>query len=163
MAQCSQSAAQFVRGAFRPRVAVMTSPEADAVCMRNDLTLTELLQPFCQLNTDVQYRDPLGTQVTVRELHLWLDDWSLSAPPPAHQAKRQLSDAVSQSQLPLPEDGSVRPNTPWFESWRDRFLQVEPAGEHEFVRRYVACLLAVSSGAAAPLQQLQQLVQQQHQ
>ena len=41
--------------------------------------------------------------------------------------------------------------------------QVEPAGEHEFVRRYVACLLAVSSAAAAPLQQLQQLAQQQHQ
>ena len=40
---------------------------------------------------------------------------------------------------------------------------MEPPGEHEFVRRYVACLLAVSSSAAAPLQQLQQLAQHQHQ
>ena len=41
--------------------------------------------------------------------------------------------------------------------------QVEPPGEHEFSRRYVACVLAVSSSAAGPLQQLQQLASRQHQ
>ncbi|XP_043229133.1 trafficking protein particle complex subunit 8-like isoform X2 [Amphibalanus amphitrite] len=167
MAKCAQTAAQFITEAFRPRIAVMSSPEVEAICMKNDLTLTELLQPFCKVNQDVQYRDPLNSLVTVRDLHLALDDWSLSAPPPAHVARRQLAECVAQS-LPPPtgDDGAPaeRPESaPWFEAWRQRLLQVEPPGEHEFARRYVACVLAVSSAAAAPLQQLQQLAQHQHQ
>ena len=52
MAKCGQTAAQFIAEAFRPRVAVMASPEVEAICMKNDLTLTELLQPFNKVNQD---------------------------------------------------------------------------------------------------------------
>ena len=64
----------------------------------------------------------------MRELQLALDDWNLSAPPAAHVARRQLADCVAQN-VPLPvagENGAldVRPDTPWFEAWRQRLLQV---------------------------------------
>ena len=76
----------------------------------------------------VQYRDPLNTLITVRELQLALDDWNQSPPPPAHVARRQLADCVAQSLPPPPDpdtaDGPVRPDTPWFEAWRQRLLQV---------------------------------------
>ena len=56
MAKCGQTAAQFITEAFRPRIAVMASPEVEAICMKNDLTLTELLQPFSKLSQDGENR-----------------------------------------------------------------------------------------------------------
>ena len=55
MAKCGQTAAQFITETFRPRVAVMAAPEVEAICMKNDLTLTELLQPFSKVNQDGEW------------------------------------------------------------------------------------------------------------
>lgn len=34
--------------------------------------------------------------------------------------------------------------TPWFESYRENFLQSMPASDHEFLNHYLACILHVA-------------------
>ena len=52
MAQCSQSASEFIQGAFCPMVAVMCSEDAEKVCQKNNLSFVELVRPFCQLTSE---------------------------------------------------------------------------------------------------------------
>nr|XP_042710800.1 trafficking protein particle complex subunit 8 isoform X10 [Chrysemys picta bellii] len=52
--------------------------------------------------------------------------------------------------------------TPWFESYRESFLQSMPASDHEFLNHYVACMLVVSSGEPEPVEQFLKLSQEQH-
>ncbi|XP_016850629.1 trafficking protein particle complex subunit 8 isoform X4 [Anolis carolinensis] len=52
--------------------------------------------------------------------------------------------------------------TPWFESYRESFLQSMPASEHEFLNHYVACMLVVSSSEPEPVEQFLKLSQEQH-
>lgn len=34
-------------------------------------------------------------------------------------------------------------SVPWFEAWRETFLQVQFPSDHEFTKHYVACILNV--------------------
>ncbi|KAE8293871.1 Trafficking protein particle complex subunit 8 Protein TRS85-like protein [Larimichthys crocea] len=52
--------------------------------------------------------------------------------------------------------------TPWFETYRENFLQSMPASDHEFLNHYLACLLVVSSTEAVPVEQFLKLSQEQH-
>ncbi|XP_060631207.2 trafficking protein particle complex subunit 8 isoform X4 [Anolis sagrei] len=52
--------------------------------------------------------------------------------------------------------------TPWFEAYRESFLQSMPASEHEFLNHYVACMLVVSSSEPEPVEQFLKLSQEQH-
>uniref|UniRef100_A0A672YVX3 Trafficking protein particle complex 8 n=1 Tax=Sphaeramia orbicularis TaxID=375764 RepID=A0A672YVX3_9TELE len=52
--------------------------------------------------------------------------------------------------------------TPWFEAYRETFLQSMPASDHEFLNHYLACLLVVSSSEAVPVEQFLKLSQEQH-
>lgn len=36
---------------------------------------------------------------------------------------------------------SVPVSAPWFDSWRDTFLQVQFPSDHEFTKHYLACIL----------------------
>ncbi|XP_061453832.1 trafficking protein particle complex subunit 8 isoform X3 [Rhineura floridana] len=53
--------------------------------------------------------------------------------------------------------------TPWFEAYRESFLQCMPASDHEFLNHYVACMLVVSSSEPEPVEQFLKLSQEQHQ
>ena len=52
MAQCSQSAGEFIQSAFCPTIAVMCSEDAETACEKNNLSFVELMRPFCQLTTE---------------------------------------------------------------------------------------------------------------
>ncbi|XP_042319107.1 trafficking protein particle complex subunit 8 isoform X3 [Sceloporus undulatus] len=52
--------------------------------------------------------------------------------------------------------------TPWFEAYRESFLQSMPASDHEFLNHYVACMLVVSSNEPEPVEQFLKLSQEQH-
>ncbi|XP_077208643.1 trafficking protein particle complex subunit 8 isoform X6 [Paroedura picta] len=52
--------------------------------------------------------------------------------------------------------------TPWFEAYRESFLQSMPASDHEFLNHYVACMLVVSSSEPEPVEQFLKLSQEQH-
>ncbi len=52
MAQCKQSSQEYTQDAFAPMVAVMCSHDTEMVCQKNNLTFTEIIQPFCRLTTE---------------------------------------------------------------------------------------------------------------
>lgn len=43
---------EIVQNIFSPLIGVLTSPSADEVCHRNNLSFVELLQPFSKLQND---------------------------------------------------------------------------------------------------------------
>ena len=52
MAQCQQTAEEFILDVFSPLVAVLCSADVEAVCQKNNLSFVELIQPFCRLSTE---------------------------------------------------------------------------------------------------------------
>jgi hypothetical protein len=52
MAQCKLTPREFIINAFSPQVAAVCSTNAEAICQKNNLSFTELLQPFCRLNIE---------------------------------------------------------------------------------------------------------------
>ena len=55
MAQCTQSAFEFIQSAFCPMVAVMCSEDAEKVCQKNNLSFVEMVRPFCHLASEGNY------------------------------------------------------------------------------------------------------------
>jgi len=52
MAQCQQTAEEFILDVFSPLVAVLCSADVESVCQKNNLSFVELIQPFCRLSTE---------------------------------------------------------------------------------------------------------------
>ena len=52
MAQCSQSALEFIQGAYGPMIAVLCTEDAEIVCQKNNLNFVELIRPFSQLTSE---------------------------------------------------------------------------------------------------------------
>lgn len=52
MAQCTQSAHEFIQSAFCPLVAVMCSEDAEKICQKNNLSFVEMVRPFCHLTSE---------------------------------------------------------------------------------------------------------------
>uniref|UniRef100_A0A3Q2VFA3 Trafficking protein particle complex subunit 8 n=1 Tax=Haplochromis burtoni TaxID=8153 RepID=A0A3Q2VFA3_HAPBU len=176
MAQCVQSVQEFVQDSFVPMVAVLCSEEAERVTRKNNLNFAELLRPFCRLTSEGHIRDPSNQLQVVKNLRICVNNLVTSPTTTSTSlspAQRQLlSDVVSSCQ---PQESAVTNvvmagdyelnfsvTTPWFEAYRENFLQSMPASDHEFLNHYLACLLVVSSTEAAPVEQFLKLSQEQH-
>ncbi|KAM3619618.1 uncharacterized protein V6R79_010941 [Siganus canaliculatus] len=176
MAQCVQSVQEFVQDSFVPMVGVLCSEEAVRVTRKNNLNFAELLRPFCRLTSEGHIRDPNNQLQVVKNLRICINNvvTSLSAASAALSPAqcRLLNEVVLSCQ---PQEGavtsmiaagdydlSVSATTPWFEAYRESFLQSMPASEHEFLNHYLACLLVVSSTEAVPAEQFLKLSQEQH-
>lgn len=176
MAQCVQSVQELVQDSFTPMVAVLCSEEADRVSRRNRLSFAELLRPFCRLTSEGHIRDPNNVLQPVKGLRIGVNSLCPSLKPPSSTltpAQRQvLHHIVLSSQ---PQEGvvsnistgdyqlSFSGTTPWFEAYREAFLQTMPSSDHEFLNHYLACLLVVSSSETVPFEQFLKLSQEQHQ
>ncbi|XP_051730753.1 trafficking protein particle complex subunit 8 isoform X4 [Ctenopharyngodon idella] len=171
MAQCVQSVQEFIQDSFVPMVAVLCSEDAERVTRKNNLTFPELLRPFCRLTSEGHLRDPNNQVVVVKGLRISVTGIN-TRPPQTPELQRLLSQAVSVCQPPEGSPGNVitagdydlniSATTPWFETYRENFLQSMPASEHEFLNHYLACMLVVSSHEAAPTEQFLKLSQEQH-
>nr|KAF6472789.1 trafficking protein particle complex 8 [Molossus molossus] len=64
--------------------------------------------------------------------------------------------------MELKESSLNTATTPWFESYRETFLQSMPAADHEFLNHYLACMLVASSSEAEPMEQFSKLSNEQH-
>lgn len=89
-----------------------------------------------------------------------------SRPPHPTLARKLLNLSVSEAAEPRPQNLTVQnynidlpSSTPWFDSWRDTFLQVQFPSDHEFTKHYLSCMIVVSSADKDPLQTIQQFVQ----
>ncbi|XP_014675931.1 PREDICTED: trafficking protein particle complex subunit 8-like [Priapulus caudatus] len=171
MADCKQSVHEFIQSTYSPMVAVLCSNDAESVCQKNNLCFIELVQPFCRLTSEVHIRDPSNLSHAIHNLKVIMKEFD-SLPPQPLLAKKMLSEVVSSCQ-PTPGDTSavmtgeynlhIATSTPWYEQYREDFLQVLPPAEHEFLRHYVACIFVVSTNHAEPLDIFHKLNQQQHQ
>ncbi|XP_073332203.1 trafficking protein particle complex subunit 8 [Pagrus major] len=176
MAQCVQSVQEFVQDSFVPMVAVLCSEEAERVTRKNNLNFAELLRPFCRLTSEGHIRDPNNQVQVVKNLRICVNNVVTSPNTPSAALSpaqcRILNDVVLSCQ---PQEGVVNnvvtagdydlnfsATTPWFETYRENFLQSMPASDHEFLNHYLACLLVVSSTEAVPVEQFLKLSQEQH-
>ena len=58
-----QELKEAIRAAYSPTSLVVTSKDADDLCQRNGITLTTMLRPFCQLETQCTQRLEFKCQV----------------------------------------------------------------------------------------------------
>uniref|UniRef100_A0A8C2A3Y8 Trafficking protein particle complex 8 n=1 Tax=Cyprinus carpio TaxID=7962 RepID=A0A8C2A3Y8_CYPCA len=171
MAQCVQSVQEFIQDSFVPMVAVLCSEDAERVTRKNNLSFPELLRPFCRLTSEGHLRDPNNQVVVVKGLRISVTGIN-TRPPQSPELHRLLSRTVSVCQPPEGSpanvftagdyDLNISATTPWFETYRENFLQSMPASEHEFLNHYLACMLVVSSREAVPTEQFLKLSQEQH-
>uniref|UniRef100_A0A4W5L065 Trafficking protein particle complex subunit 8 n=1 Tax=Hucho hucho TaxID=62062 RepID=A0A4W5L065_9TELE len=177
MAQCVQSVQEFIQDSFVPMVAVLCSEDAEKVTRKNNLNFSELLRPFCRLTSEGHMRDPNNQVQVVKNLRISVNNVVTRPSVPAsgvpgHAHRRLLSEVVLTCQ---PAEGGVAnvitagdydlnisATTPWFEAYRESFLQSMPASDHEFLNHYLACLLVVSSSEAVPVEKFLKLSQEQH-
>ena len=69
MASCAESPQDFIRSAFGPRVAVVSSPDADEVCQKNNLSFVDMLKPFCRPTQEGEYLQLQNVGVVVLVSH----------------------------------------------------------------------------------------------
>uniref|UniRef100_A0A3P9Q799 Trafficking protein particle complex subunit 8 n=1 Tax=Poecilia reticulata TaxID=8081 RepID=A0A3P9Q799_POERE len=175
MAQCVLSVQEFIQDSFVPMIAVLCSGEAERVTRKNNLNFVELLRPFCRLTSEGHIRDPNNQLQTVKNLRICVSNVVTSPSPSASlgpSQNRLLSEVVfscqpqEAAQAAAMRTGDYHLNlnvtTPWFEAYRENFLQSMPASDHEFLNHYLACLLVVSSTEAVPVEQFLKLSQEQH-
>ncbi|CAB3370693.1 Hypothetical predicted protein [Cloeon dipterum] len=165
MTTSKQPVMELIHSAFPPLVAALVSPLAEDACKRNNLNFVEMLQPFCTLPGDAHIRDPSGALLSVRpglRMCLQYASWEPPAPP---LARKWLNEAASLHPNPndiiTVEAGNqtveMPAKTPWFEAWRNVFLQVQYPSDHEFLKHYLACIIVVSSEDPDPVACVQSL------
>ncbi|EDV40855.1 uncharacterized protein Dana_GF10721 [Drosophila ananassae] len=159
------NARDIIRNIFSPLIGVLSSPQADEICHRNNLSFVELLQPFAKLPNDAHFRDVSGTSVSVRGLRLnFCDvDWR---PPQTVLARKMLNESVTNANNDKTRittiadiDLELPTSEPWFEQWRETFLTVQFPAEHEFTRHLLSCLLVLSSADPHIVETAHKLVQ----
>nr|XP_056710150.1 trafficking protein particle complex subunit 8 isoform X6 [Euleptes europaea] len=171
MAQRVQSVQEFLQDSFVPLVAALCSEEAERVTRKNNLGFCELVKPFCRLTSEVHMRDPNNQLHIIKNLKIAVNNIVTQSPQPG-AIRKLLNDVVTISQ---PAEGlvanvitagdydlNISATTPWFEAYRESFLQSMPASDHEFLNHYVACMLVVSSSEPEPVEQFLKLSQEQH-
>ncbi|KAF5284757.1 hypothetical protein FQA39_LY04482 [Lamprigera yunnana] len=165
MSHSKLSSQDFIKNAFTPQIAVLCSPFVDVVCQKNNLTFVELVQPFCKLNSDAYLQDTNGGVLTVHNLKISLMDVNFRPPQPT-LARKYLNACVSQALEPRMQQMQfgdytldVPVTTPWFEAWREMFLQVQFPSDHEFTKHFLACILVISSSEANPVEAVTRLNQ----
>eukprot|EP00070_Physeter_catodon_P028785 XP_028335679.1 trafficking protein particle complex subunit 8 isoform X4 [Physeter catodon] len=171
MAQCVQSVQELIPDSFVPCVAALCSDEAERLTRLNHLSFAELLKPFSRLTSEVHMRDPNNQLHVIKNLKIAVSS-IITQPPQPGAIRKLLNDVVSGSQ---PAEGlvanvitagdydlNISATTPWFESYRETFLQSMPASDHEFLNHYLACMLVTSSSEAEPMEQFSKLSQEQH-
>ncbi|XP_058792250.1 trafficking protein particle complex subunit 8 [Phymastichus coffea] len=163
MAQCKLTPREFIINAFSPQVAAVCTPNAEATCQKNNLTFIELLQPFCRLNAEGYIKDPQGTTVAIRSLQISIKDVNYSPPEP-NLARKLFNESVTSmysERTHVVRTGSIDLDipisVPWFEAWRDTFLNVQFPSDHEFTKHFIACMIVVSTADENPLERVQQM------
>ena len=148
---------EWIQDYFNPVIGVLSTPEVNASCHKNNLSMVELLEPFSRLTSDVTVKDPEGINHPVPNLSLTFQDFNKDPVRNFEQAwknqgktwKHLLSDTVS-SITEEPLVSRAFPSravqleapgfTPWFDAWTKLYLQSIPCVEHEFLRHHLGCV-----------------------
>lgn len=162
---------EWIQDYYNPVIGVLSTPEVNALCHKNNLSMVEMLEPFARLTSDITIKDPEGVNHAIANLSLTFQDFN--SDPSRNIGPRLLNDTIA-SITEEPLVSRVFPTrslqleapgfTPWFDAWTKLYLQSIPCVEHEFLRHHLGCVFVVSSNTKEdPLEQLNALVQKQRQ
>lgn len=155
----------FIRGIFCPHVAVLCSDKAQEMCRKNNLSFSDLLNPFARL-TDVNFKDTNGCTVNVPNLRIMFSNMN-SQPLSVTKERSRLHDSVNITTEPNNivvkiggREITIPENTPWFTKWRRTFLQIQNVSDHEYTKHFLGCVIVISSSDEEQVSILTQKVQQ---
>ncbi|XP_063616644.1 trafficking protein particle complex subunit 8 [Cydia splendana] len=147
MARSGKTAQEFIQSSFSPIIAVLCSPKVEHVTSKNNLSFTELLQPFGSMDWEGQIREPGGSVCIVKNWKVIIRDVHWKPLPPT-EARKQLNNAVlhnyTDKTVLLELDGrkfDVPQSTPWFEAWRETYLEVQFPSDHEYTNHFLSCII----------------------
>ncbi|XP_026758904.2 trafficking protein particle complex subunit 8 [Galleria mellonella] len=147
MNKSGKTAQEFIQSSFSPIIAILCSPKVDNIVSKNNLSLAELLQPFANLDWEGQFRDPGGSICSVKNWKIIIRDVNWKPVQPM-EARRQLNNAAlhnyNEKTISLDLEGrkfDVPQLTPWFDAWRETYLEVQFPSDHEFTKHYLACII----------------------
>uniref|UniRef100_A0A146KXS3 Trafficking protein particle complex subunit 8 n=1 Tax=Lygus hesperus TaxID=30085 RepID=A0A146KXS3_LYGHE len=164
MATSKTNPQDFIQETFAPMVAVATSPGVEDVCRKNNLEFVTLIKPFSRSTVEGSIKDPSGTSASIQPGVCFCD--INTRPPPLNVARSYFNEALSshiyERTTPF-KCGNLTidiPNSsPWFDAWRNTYLQVQYPSDHEFTKHYVGCFIMVSSLDQSPVEQLARITQ----
>ncbi|XP_049881251.1 trafficking protein particle complex subunit 8 [Pectinophora gossypiella] len=147
MARSTKTAQEFIQSSFSPIVGILCSPKVENVVSKNNLSFTELLQPFAAMDWEGQFREPGGSVCTVKNWKLIVRDVNWKPLQPT-EARRQLNNAVlhnfNEKTVSLDLEGrkfDVPQSTPWFDAWRETYLEVQYPSDHEYTKHFLSCII----------------------
>jgi len=160
---------EWIHDYFSPVLTVYANEDAELIANKNNLTFTELLQPFSKMTTDVTIKDVDGSNHNVPSLNIILQDFKKDPQKAVNQ--KLMLDRISEEncdekdliskhfeKLTLDAPGY----TPWFDTWIKFYLQTLPVVEHEYLKHHLGCIFAVSTCSTNPVEQLRTLSANQH-
>lgn len=113
----------------------------------------------------MHYKDALGAVLTIRNLKLSFSNVN-TRPPQTTLARKFLNSSVSAFSEFRTETFTtgiqalnITLNAPWFEAWRETFLNVQYPSDHEYTKHFLSCVLVVSSADTTPVDSIMQLSQ----
>lgn len=174
MVETVKSTYDFIKGALPVRVGVLASDDAEAICLKNNLTFADLVKPFSTLTNESQISGPSSQSYRVYNLHVHALDVKKPATEydTAASSKEamasQISDYAGNDNIPTVtiDSGdyslSVNRTCPWMEIYRQFVFRSGPPQNHEYVGHLVACMLVISSSHPSPMQQFSDISQQQN-
>jgi len=150
---------EWIHDYFGPVLTVYASEDAESIASKNNLTFTELLQPFSKMGTDVTMKDVDGQNHNVPSLSLILQDFKKD--PQKSVNTKLMLDRVSEENCDekdmitkhLDKISLDAPGyTPWFDIWMKYYLQTLPTVEHEFLKHSLGCIFVVSTNSKDPVE-----------
>ncbi|XP_069359904.1 trafficking protein particle complex subunit 8 [Maniola hyperantus] len=147
----NKTAQEFIQNTFSPIIATLSSSKVDNVVGKNNLTLSELLQPFTTVDWEGQFREPGGGVCSIKKINLVIRDVNWKPLQPT-EARRQLNNAVlnnyDEKTVPVTIEGhtiEIPQATPWFDAWREAYFEVQFPSDHEFTKHFLACIIVATT------------------
>ncbi|RIB08725.1 ER-golgi trafficking TRAPP I complex 85 kDa subunit-domain-containing protein [Gigaspora rosea] len=176
MSQRLQSPKDFVTRVLSPRIAVLSSPDADQVCQASNFPdFLTLIKPFGErIEGKVFTKDSQGApnpieNFTVRFVNLTRleqPDIQLTSQILANRVKFVNNSLSKDGLTPIKTKSDVTERyleanqdelTPWYAEYRRWFFGFTGVSEHETFEHPVACILATSSSNENPIDTLRQM------
>ncbi|KAL3319222.1 Trafficking protein particle complex 8 [Cichlidogyrus casuarinus] len=160
----------LIKAFLSPHVGILSTPDVDTICKKNNLNFIEMLKPFCQISKDVPFCDPGTSSHNVKNLRLIFRDLRIPHISPA-SSKRQLSEVVECTSAKnstfkptvIPFNNStlqIQTSLPWFDAWRHIFLGSLRQSDFEFWNRFIGVLFVTSMDTIDPLKEFKELTKE---
>lgn len=161
---------EVLRRDITPVIMVLTTPEADSICAKDNLSFVDLLRPHAHLrNINVPVRTSSEQPYRLQDLHVRPYEAAEIKQPRAEVAEEYLTEIVTDvsdseelqpASIDLPAMVAMaHAETPesWYQRYMREFVRSLRFSEHETVDHPVACILVVASSAKDPVAAFKEL------